>query len=515
MRPNSIPYLTAGRHFQAVSHAMLFCAVTIGHLVVAVHPRKLFAQTVVDVPREIATVQRHMASQELTRALQFVEEQLENPTDVLQDWIGVCNAYGPSRDEVYRSNHIYKMFRIYGLEHVYIDRDYNVIAVRPGVGGGPKVVLNAHHDNVALWPRDQPIEAFVRDGRVYCPAAGDDIVGVVQLFTVLRAMNEANIETRGDVWFVTLAGEETGSVPAYNFARGNYPHNLDWRNGDAVVQLHGGAGEGATTGSQPIITMATLRFFTPFERTIEDQPGADRRWRPHSVDVLAHAIGRIRAEITDPRSDCLRCGDRTGEQAEWYVNMSQIEASAIRNRPGSEAAILMDVRANNWEQLRELHQRIMTIGEQSCAVLSTQGFPPHHYTERCSFDFRVDEVYGRDWSIDPIDGFDRLDNPGARMVAAAGHALYGFPPIIEAGRGCGDCSNMYRAGLPSFSFRGSVVDHGGGRFERGPGGRLGGHDVTESQAIVNMWAGVKHALVFAASYAGMSSVRTADSDDDR
>jgi acetylornithine deacetylase/succinyl-diaminopimelate desuccinylase-like protein len=474
---------------------------------VSVTPQ-LRAQTVVDIPKEIETVRKSMATKELKDALAFVAKAQADPSDVVQDWIGVCNAYGPSRDEVYRSNHIYKMFRIYGLEHVYIDRDRNVIAVRPGTGGGPKAVLTAHHDNVALWPKDQPIEAFARDGRVYCPAAGDDLVGVVQLFTVLRAMNEANLQTKGDVWFVTLTGEESGSVGAENFARGNYPHNLDWRKGDAVVQLHGGAGEGVTTGSQPIITLATLRFFSPFERHIEGQSGADRRWRPHAVDVMAHAIGRIRAEITDPRSDCLRCGDRNlnTEQAEWYVNMSQLEASAIRNRPGSEAAILMDIRADDWEQMRGLHQRIMKIADESCKELTEKGsFGPHKYKEQCSFSFRVDETYGRDWKTDPIQGFDKLNNPGARYVAAAAHALYGFPPIIETGRGCGDCSNMYKAGFPGFSFRGSVVDYGNGKFERGSGGRQGGHDVTESQAIVNVWAGVKHALVFATSYAQIAT----------
>lgn len=469
------------------------------------------AQTVVDVAEELAVVRRHMESSQLAEALRFIERQQVDQAAVVQDWLGVCNAYGPSRDEAYRSNHIYKMFRIYGLEHVYIDRDRNVVAVRTGSGGGPKTVITAHHDNVALWPRDQPIEAFFRDGRMYCPAAGDDLVGVVQLFTILRAMNEANVQTRGDVWFVTFSGEESGSVGAENFARGNSPHNLDWRRGDAVVQLHGGAGEGVTTGSGPIITMATLRFFTPFERSIPDQPGADRRWRPHATDVLARAMIRIRTEVTDRRSDCLRCpGTQGGEQADWYINMAQLDASAIRNRPGSEAAVLMDIRAADWEQMRDLHQRIMRIAEETCSELSTKGFPPHNYRERCTSDFRVDEVYGRDWATNPIPGFDRLNNKPARMVAAAGNALYGFPPTIEEERGCGDCSNMYKAGLPAFSFRGSIVDHGGGRFERGPGGRLGGHDVTESQAIANVWAGIKHALVFAASYSGLTSVPVAD-----
>jgi len=460
-----------------------------------------------DVNREIAIVKQHMAARELREALAFVEKQQADPSAVVQDWLGVCNAYGPSGDEMNRSRHIYKMFRLYGLEQVYIDDYANVIAIRPGAGGGPKAVLTAHHDAVALWPSGQPIEAFMRDDRVYCPAAGDDLVGVVQLLTVLRAMNEGKVETKGDVWFVSFAGEETGSWGAENFARGHYPLNLDWRRGDAVVQLHGGAGVGVTTGSTPIINMATLRVFTPFERNVPGQEGADRRWRPHAVDALARIIVRIRTEITDKRSDCLRCTgeDEAADGAEWYVNMANIEASAIRNRPGSEAALRLDIRAVSTPQMRTLLERVQRIATEVCGELQSKGFPPHHYRERCSSLLQVDKTFGRD-DTDPIPGWDKVNNMQARMVAAAGHVLYGFPPTIDPDRGCGDCSNMYKAGFPAMSFRGDVIDRGAGRVERGPFGRVGGHDVTESQAIHGLWAGIKHALVFAVSHAAITSV---------
>jgi hypothetical protein len=65
--------------------------------------------------------------------------------------------------------------------------------------------------------------------------------------------------------------------------------------------------------------------------------------------------------------------------------------------------------------------------------------------------------------------------------------------------------------MPAFSFRGSVLDHGDGRFE--VGGRRGlqsevrrktvGHDVTASGDIDPIWAGIKHALLFVVSYTGM------------
>ena len=473
----------------------------------------LEAQQPANLGVEVAVVRRHMQTPQLQGALKFVESQIADPADVIQDWLGVCNALGPSHDEIYRSRQIYKMFRIYGLEQVYIDDAYNVIAVRPGAGGGPKVVLTAHHDNVPIWPKDQPVEAFVRDGRIYCPAAGDDIPGVVQLFTVLRSMQEANLQTRGDVWFVTFTGEETGSPGAERFAQAQYPHNLDWQKGDAVVQLHGSAGDGVTTGAGPIVTRATLRFFTPFERQIEGQGGADRRWRPHAVDVLARALVRIRSEVTDPRLDCLRCtGAEAAEgRAEWYLNISMPVGSPVVNRPTSEASVRMDLRAQDWPVMWRLFEQIKKIAAESCNELATKGFPPHNYKERCASSLDVNEVYGRDWEHNPIPGWDRVNNPQARFVAAASQVLYGGQSIIDPDQGCGDCTNMYKMGLPAFSFRGNVVDYGNGRVERGypTQARRGGHDVTESMVVPPIWAGVKHALVFAAAYAGMPGVEGA------
>jgi hypothetical protein len=163
--------------------------------------------------------------------------------------------------------------------------------------------------------------------------------------------------------------------------------------------------------------------------------------------------------------------------------------------------------------LRRLFEQVKQIAEECCDELGTRGFPPHNYKERCGYLFDINEVYGRDWANNPIDGWDPVDNRPARMVAAAGNALYGFPPSIDGARGCGDCTNMYKMGLPAMSFRGSVVDYGNGRIERGlPGGRKGGHDVTESQVVPVIWAGIKHGLVFAVSYAGMIGIDAPSND---
>ena len=455
-----------------------------------------------DISKEVADARTVLGTPVMKRAMAHIAARQQDPKETIDLWIGLCNAAGPSGDEIYRSNHIKKLFQIYGLENVHIDGALNVVGIRRGDGTGPAVVLNAHHDQVAVFSKDQPIEAFVADGRIWCPAAGDDLIGVVQMLTILEAMNASGMRTKGDVWFVAFTGEETDFRGARHFARSNYPHHIDWRKGDVVLQFHGGAGDGTTTGSTPIIHDAKLWFFTPFERQIAGQSGSDRRWRAHAVDALARAIIQIREELTDPTRDCLRCDKNDAPRARFYVNMAMVQAMPVRNTPGSEAWVRLDLRSDDSVGMKEAHAELMRVAKQACSAV-----------DGCQYQLEVMSRLGRE---DEIPGWDKLNNRGARMVAATGQVLYGGTPVIDPTRGCGDCQGTYMEGMPSMSLRGNVVDYGNGRFERTDkyeqyGGlespvrlRTSGHHATQSEAIVKAWAGMKHGLLFTASYAGLS-----------
>jgi len=457
-----------------------------------------------DVTREAETARRVLASPPMHEAMDYVDRSDE---ETVQEWLSICNAYGPSGpqsrmsrrgygNESYRSRLLYKLFRIYGLERVHIDDALNVIGVRPGRGDGPTVVLNAHHDNVSLWPSDQPIEAFVADGRVWCPAAADDLMGVTQMLTVLRAMNAGRIETRGDVWFVSFTGEETGSPGAATFVRGNVPHNLDWREGDILVQFHGGGGDGVTTGANPYIHFSKLLISVPLDFG---------RWRTDAVDALGPIITRINQELRDPRSTQVSEyetgeGELTSELL--YLNMSMVEGNVIPNGTSSEASIRFDLRSPSEERLWQAHQDIQQIASE---VLKEMGdaFRDH---------YEVTMKLG----CEGLDGWDMTKNAPARMAAAAAQVLYGVEPAIDPTRGCGDCRRAYMEGMPAMSLRGNVRDHGeSGRFELRSGRgrelvsevrrRSAGHDVTESGEIERLWSGIKHGLLFAVSYAGLAN----------
>jgi acetylornithine deacetylase/succinyl-diaminopimelate desuccinylase-like protein len=452
-----------------------------------------------DLTREIELATEALQAPQVQDALAYVEGAEE---ETVREWLSLCNAYGPSGDEGARSRLLYRLFRIYGLTEVRIDDALNVIGVRRGVGDGPTVVLNAHHDNVALWPRDQEIEAFVADGRVWCPAAADDLMGVTQMLTVLRALNAADIRTSGDVWFVGLTGEEAPFGPdhpdaspgAEQLVRANVPRNLDWREGDILVQFHGGGGEGVATGSTPMRNRSILRVFGPSDNNL--------RWAPHGVDALARMILRIGSEVRDPRAHA----DGGGGAADpglpehvLFMNMGMIGASEIISRPGSETWVRFDMRAATQARMDRAHDQIEAIASQ---VVDEMGD---------GFSY-VYEINSRNGLEGGIAGFDPVDNPPARMAAAAAAALYGVAPTIDPTSGCGDCVRAYRTGMPAFSLRGGVVDRGGGDvdFQAGRGlesevRRLTAtHDVTESGEIVRLWAGVKHGLLFTVSYTGLA-----------
>jgi tripeptide aminopeptidase len=465
----------------------------------AAGPAGLSAQA--NVTQEATIARSVLQSPQMQRAMAYVDA---SDSETIQEWKSICNAYAPSApqsqmsqrgygDEINRSRLLYKLFRIYGLEDVHIDDALNVIGIRRGTGGGPTVVLNAHHDNVALWPSNQPIEAFVADGRMWCPAAGDDIMGVVQMLTVLRALNAGKVTTKGDIWFVGFTGEESGSPGAEEFVRENYPLNLDWRKGDILVQFHGGGGEGITTGSSPYIQMSKLRVFVPLDFD---------RWRTDAVDALAPIIDRVNKELRDPRSTQVSeyetgQGELTSDLL--YLNTPMIQGNVIPNGTTSEATVRFDLRSPSDERLYKADRDIMRIA----ADVTRQMGPGFTYQ------YEVTMKLG----APGIPGWNKLDNPPARMAAAATQVLYGTRAIIDSTRGCGDCRRAYMEGMPAFSLRGNVIDYGeGGKFNTHPGPqrlvsetrlKTSGHDVTESAEIDRVWSGVKHGLLFAVAYAGL------------
>jgi len=143
------------------------------------------------------------AHQKVKAALDFLKNDDAN-TLTEQKTIVVIPA--PPFKEQARATDYLKRIAALGFKDARIDKEGNVVAVRPGTGNGPKLVVSAHLDTV--FPEDTDLAIKEKDGKLYAPGIGDDTRGLVELLSMIRAFNATGIKTVGDIYFVGTVGEE-------------------------------------------------------------------------------------------------------------------------------------------------------------------------------------------------------------------------------------------------------------------------------------------------------------------
>ena len=112
----------------------------------------------------------------------------------------------PPYKEKARADYFLKRFQELGFQDAAIDTEGNVIGLRKGSGGGPKLVVSAHLDTV--FPEGTDVTVKEKDGAILAPGIGDDSRGLAALLSLIQAMNANDIKTVGDVLFVGTVGEE-------------------------------------------------------------------------------------------------------------------------------------------------------------------------------------------------------------------------------------------------------------------------------------------------------------------
>lgn len=118
----------------------------------------------------------------------------------------VCQIAAPPFHEQERGREVERLFREADLKEVRIDKAGNVIGARPGRAAHPNLVLSAHLDTV--FPEGTNVKV-TREGTVLKgPGIGDDCRGLAVLMGVIKALEEAHVETPGTITFVADVGEE-------------------------------------------------------------------------------------------------------------------------------------------------------------------------------------------------------------------------------------------------------------------------------------------------------------------
>ena len=126
--------------------------------------------------------------------------------ETIDEQIKTAEIPSPTFKEGERAKYYKQRFTELGLANVRIDKAGNVIGERPGTDPSKTLVIAAHLDTVFPEGTDVKVK---RNGNILTgPGIGDDARGLSVMLAIVRALNEAKIETKGNVIFVADVGEE-------------------------------------------------------------------------------------------------------------------------------------------------------------------------------------------------------------------------------------------------------------------------------------------------------------------
>jgi acetylornithine deacetylase/succinyl-diaminopimelate desuccinylase-like protein len=125
---------------------------------------------------------------------------------IVENQISICEIPAPPFKETARGIEFRKRLIALGYANTKIDTAGNVIAERPGRGGGPTIMIAGHLDTV--FPEGTDVKVKREGGRLTGAGIGDDCRGLAVILALARALNEGRIETRGTILLVGNVGEE-------------------------------------------------------------------------------------------------------------------------------------------------------------------------------------------------------------------------------------------------------------------------------------------------------------------
>lgn len=361
--------------------------------------------------------------------------------EILREWIAITEINAPSNQEQERAKFIESLLRKHKLEIRY-DSARNLIATRKGTVGKPVTVFDAHMDTV--FKPGLKIKATVRDGRVYAPGVGDDTRNIEALLATIRALDAANIKTKGDLVFLFTTDEEEGMSGAKQYTKDN-KGKVDY-----YVALDGGY-EGFTYAGIGI-NWYRHHFIGPGGHTRSRTP-------PYSASLpLARAISRIYAEVKVPSNPSSN------------LNIGMLGGSEVVNAKAADAWFTLDLRSTSNEV-------IATLEKQIAAILDEEA-------KREGMTVKTDIISSSPAAVLPGNRESRLVK-----IAEAVHRAMGFdPPIGNAGSN--NSSAALLQGITSIS--------------TGAGPCSNTHSLTESCEIEPLYKGTKKILLLAVVLAELS-----------
>jgi acetylornithine deacetylase/succinyl-diaminopimelate desuccinylase-like protein len=405
-----------------------------------------FAQTGADRPARVGAgapydeqVKALLARPEMQAAFADVDKNREA---IRKEWIALTEINAPSGKEAERAAFIESILRGYKSVEVRRDSAGNIIATRRGTGGGPLVVIDAHMDTV--FQEGLKIKVTEREGRLYAPGIGDDTRNVEAMLAMIRALDAANVKTKGDLVFLFTVEEETTFKGVNQFVKDNRAKVGHY------IALDGGY-EGFTYGGIGI-NWYRHHFIGPGGHTRSATP-------PFSATLpLARAIERI-YQLPLP------AGIPTN------LNVGMLGGSEVVNAKASDAWFTVDLRSTSNDVIADLERKIAGILQEEA--------------EREHMTVKTERI-----SATPAAQIPGHRNSPLVKTAEAVHYAMGFQPSIST-TGSNNGNVALLAGLSAIST--GAADCGNA------------HAVTEWCDPETIYKGIQKTILLGVAMAGLSS----------
>lgn len=376
----------------------------------------------------------------------------------LREQMEIAQIPSPPFKETVRANDYLRRLHKLGLSNAAIDAEGNVVARRKGTGQGPTLVLSAHLDTV--FPEGTDVTVRQKDGRYLGPGFVDDSRGLAVLLTVLRAMQDNDIRTSGDVLFVGTVGEEgLGNL------RGVKALFRDNRNIDGFISVDSVSQPDEKHGRSKIVSQATgsRRWSATFKGT------GGHSFGNFGSPSAIHAMGRAIAKIADrhPPAD-----------PKTTFTVGVVSGGTSVNAIAGEAKMQVDIRSNSADELAKLERQILALVDQ--AVVE----------ENARWNSKDMTVQTRLIGDRPA-GEAQNDTPVVQAALQAAAALQLPEPLV--GAASTDANVALSLGIPAATLS------GGGRGDKA-------HSLEEWYEPVNAWFGPQSVLLTVLSLVGVEGV---------
>ena len=231
-----------------------------------------------------------------------------------------------------------------GADSVWTDNEGNVIGLRRGRTGDRTIGFGGHLDTV--FPEGTDVSVRQVGDTLFAPGVGDDTRGLVVVLSVLRALEEASLETDDDLLFVGVVGEE-----GLGDLRGmKYLYREDGLRPDVWIDVDGG-------GLSRIVSMGlgSVRYRVTFAG-----PGG-HSWGAFGTANPAHAMSRAVRYFQDVADTLTRSGPRTS------YNVGRIGGGTSVNSVPFESWMEVDMRSESPASLARIEQAFLAAMDRGAA----------------------------------------------------------------------------------------------------------------------------------------------------